>query len=63
MVCKAQGSTPAAANAGAYGIYGGGMRRVAEVLFGCVVGIAVAWLLSRLWPLPEAGHSKASSGG
>jgi len=40
-----------------------GMRRVAEVLFGCVVGIAVAWLLSKLWPLPEAGHSKASKGG
>ena len=29
-----------------------GLRRVAEVLFGCVVGIAVAWLLSRIWPLP-----------
>jgi uncharacterized membrane protein YccC len=30
-----------------------GLRRVGEVLLGCVVGIAVAWLLSRLWPLPE----------
>jgi uncharacterized membrane protein YccC len=30
-----------------------GARRVGEVLFGCVVGIAVAWALSRLWPLKE----------
>ena len=34
-----------------------GLRRVAEVLFGCVVGIAVAWLLSRIWPLPETGNA------
>lgn len=32
-----------------------GVHRVAEVLFGCVVGIAVAWLLSRVWPLPDSG--------
>lgn len=30
-----------------------GVRRVGEVLFGCVVGIAVAWLLAKIWPLPE----------
>ena len=30
-----------------------GLHRVAEVLLGCVVGIAVAWLLSKIWPLPE----------
>jgi uncharacterized membrane protein YccC len=30
-----------------------GLHRVGEVLFGCVVGIAVAWLLSKIWPLPE----------
>ncbi len=29
-----------------------GLHRVGEVLFGCAVGIAVAWALSRLWPLP-----------
>ena len=34
-----------------------GLHRVAEVLFGCVVGIAVGWLLSKLWPLPERAHS------
>ena len=39
-----------------------GVRRVGEVLFGCVVGIAVAWLLSKLWPLPEPTATKASAG-
>ena len=34
-----------------------GLRRVGEVLLGCVVGIAVAWALSRIWPLPESGGS------
>ena len=36
-----------------------GVHRVAEVLFGCVVGIAVAWLLSKAWPLPETGGAAA----
>ena len=30
-----------------------GLHRVAEVLLGCVVGIAVAWLLSKVWPMPN----------
>jgi len=30
-----------------------GLRRVAEVLFGCLVGLAVSWLISKIWPLPE----------
>ena len=30
-----------------------GMNRVSEVLFGCVVGLAVAWVVSVVWPLPE----------
>lgn len=29
-----------------------GLHRVVEVLFGCVVGIVVAWILSKMWPLP-----------
>ena len=29
-----------------------GVRRVSEVLLGCAVGMTVAWLLSRVWPLP-----------
>lgn len=37
-----------------------GVRRVGEVLFGCVVGIAVAWLLSKIWPMPEPHGSDAS---
>jgi len=31
-----------------------GAVRVGEVLFGCLVGIASAWVLSKLWPLREA---------
>lgn len=31
-----------------------GVRRVGEVLLGCVVGILVSWAMSRLWPMPEA---------
>lgn len=30
-----------------------GADRMAEVLGGCVVGIIVAWIVSRLWPLPD----------
>ncbi|MFO1461042.1 MAG: FUSC family protein [Verrucomicrobiota bacterium] len=30
-----------------------GIRRVAEVMLGCVVGVAVSWMMSKLWPLPE----------
>ena len=35
-----------------------GLHRVGEVLIGCVVGIAVAWALSRLWPLPQAAGDR-----
>jgi uncharacterized membrane protein YccC len=37
-----------------------GMHRVVEVLFGCVVGIAVAWALSKVWPLREPAAGAAS---
>jgi len=30
-----------------------GTRRVAEVLLGCVVGVAVSWIMSKLWPIPS----------
>ena len=30
-----------------------GVNRMAEVLFGCLVGLLVAWLVSVVWPLPE----------
>ena len=29
-----------------------GLRRVGEVLLGCVVGLIVAWVMSRIWPVP-----------
>jgi uncharacterized membrane protein YczE len=31
-----------------------GATRMGEVLFGCVVGIAVAWIVSVVWRLPDA---------
>jgi hypothetical protein len=40
-----------------------GVRRVCEVLLGCVVGITVAWLLSRVWPLPAPSAPKDGSTG
>lgn len=30
-----------------------GLRRVVEVLLGCIVGLVVAWTLSKVWPLSE----------
>ena len=30
-----------------------GFSRVTEVLLGCIVGLLVAWFVSRAWPLPE----------
>ena len=38
-----------------------GAKRMAEVLFGCVVGLVVAWLLSKVWPLPEDMVPKAAA--
>jgi uncharacterized membrane protein YccC len=39
-----------------------GVGRMSEVLFGCVVGIFVAWVLSVIWPLPEpVAAGKAAS--
>jgi uncharacterized membrane protein YccC len=36
-----------------------GLRRVAEVLFGCFVGLFVTWLISKIWPLPESPPASA----
>ena len=30
-----------------------GLRRVAEVLLGCIVGVVASWLMSHVWPIPE----------
>jgi uncharacterized membrane protein YccC len=29
-----------------------GLTRVGEVLLGCATGIAISWLMARLWPMP-----------
>ena len=31
-----------------------GLRRVGEVILGCVVGLIVTWVISKIWPPPEA---------
>lgn len=36
-----------------------GLRRVAEVLLGCVVGVVASWLMSHLWPMPETHLTEA----
>jgi hypothetical protein len=28
-----------------------GLYKVAEVIFGCLTGVAVSWLMSRVWPV------------
>jgi uncharacterized membrane protein YccC len=30
-----------------------GLHKVAEVLLGCVMGLVVSWLMSKVWPLAE----------
>jgi hypothetical protein len=39
-----------------------GAYRMDEVLFGCVVGIAVGWLVSVIWPLPEPPKQNTANG-
>jgi uncharacterized membrane protein YccC len=29
-----------------------GLHKVGEVLFGCLVGLIVSWMMSKIWPLP-----------
>jgi len=31
-----------------------GLRKVAEVVFGCLVGLIVSWLMARVWPLAKS---------
>jgi len=38
-----------------------GLRRVAEVLLGCVVGVVVSWLMSHVWPMPETHLTEAQN--
>ena len=34
-----------------------GLRRVGEVMLGCVVGLVVSWLMSKLWPPLAKGQA------
>lgn len=36
-----------------------GLHKVAEVLLGCLIGLVVSWVMSRVWPMPE-GKAKAT---
>ncbi len=40
----------------------GGFTRVSEVLFGCLAGLLVAYLVSVVWPLREAAPNTRSAG-
>jgi uncharacterized membrane protein YccC len=40
-----------------------GLRRVGEVLLGCLVGLAVAWAMSKVWRVPEAVKEGGASSG
>jgi uncharacterized membrane protein YccC len=37
-----------------------GVRRVGEVMLGCVMGLLVTWLMSKIWPPPEPGKLGAT---
>jgi uncharacterized membrane protein YccC len=30
-----------------------GLHKVAEVIFGCLVGLVVTWIMSKVWPIAE----------
>ena len=34
-----------------------GLHKVGEVVFGCVVGLLVSWLMSKLWPVAVPPHA------
>jgi uncharacterized membrane protein YccC len=31
-----------------------GLQRVSEVIFGCIVALAVSWLMTKIWPVPDS---------
>jgi uncharacterized membrane protein YccC len=35
-----------------------GLRRVGEVILGCIVGLLVTWLISKIWPPSKNGNTK-----
>ena len=36
-----------------------GLHKVGEVLLGCLMGLVVSWIMSRVWPLREASATAA----
>jgi uncharacterized membrane protein YccC len=34
-----------------------GLHKVAEVFFGCIVGLLISWLMARIWPLAEPAQA------
>ncbi len=36
-----------------------GLHKVGEVLLGCLMGLAVSYLMSKIWPLPEPAKAAA----
>lgn len=36
-----------------------GLHKVGEVLLGCLMGLVVSWMMSRVWPLREASATAA----
>ena len=40
-----------------------GLRRVGEVLLGCLVGVLVSWCLSKIWRVPEPVKPEPAAGG
>jgi len=38
-----------------------GLRKVEEVLFGCIVGVLVSWLMARVWPLAKPAQADDGS--
>ena len=38
-----------------------GLHKVAEVFFGCIVGLLVSWFMARIWPLAEFSQGVGES--
>ena len=52
-----------ASGASSHSVVGGveqGLHKVAEVVFGCLVGVGVSWAMSKVWPIRQRGGLEAS---
>jgi uncharacterized membrane protein YccC len=39
-----------------------GLLKVVEVLLGCVMGLLISWLMSKVWPMPERADAPDTAG-